>query len=62
MEPVKFTLTKEGEFDGQTVMTLDRDYFTVASDRRQFEFPVGDIYFCRFEAGEAPLTAIARAG
>ena len=31
-------------------------------DRRQFEIPVGDIYFCRFEAGEAPLTAIARAG
>ena len=34
----------------------------VADDRRQFEFPVGDIYFCRSEAGEAPLTAIARAG
>jgi hypothetical protein len=33
MEPVKFTLTKDGEFDGQTVMNLDRDDFTVASGR-----------------------------
>ena len=34
----------------------------VPLDRRQFEFPVGDIYFCRSEAGEAPPTAITRAG
>jgi len=32
------------------------------ADRRQLELPFSDIYFCRFEAGEAPLTAITRAG